>query len=469
MTMTARSLAGEANGALQAAAAPAMPARMPRPAPSAALPQMDLPRPGTGGAITFGMIVLLGLFGGFMTWTIMAPLAEATVAPGVIAVEGTRRTVQHLEGGVVRAILVREGDRVRAGQVLVRLDDVMAGTTREALRAQQIALTAQAARLAAEATGAGALTFPLELQGSGNPRAQDAMAGQTTLFTARRAALDSQLSVMASREGQAQASIDAARGQVRAAERQRELILQEEAMRQRLVNQGLSRLPELLAVQRARAGIEGSMEELQGQIGRAESALVEARSQAQSLLDQRQQEVGTEAREVAGRLAEVEERLLAADDVAERRDILAPEDGTVMNLRIATIGGVLRAGDPVLDLVPANDRLVAEVNIPPADIDAVRTGLTAEVRLPAFRQYMLPYLSGEVIFVAADVTTDPQTRASHYRAQILLDGAALDRASGVFITPGMPVEAHVLIGSRSFWNYMTQPLRESMRRAFTEQ
>lgn len=419
--------------------------------------------------MAFGLVVTLGLFGGFTAWTVMAPLAEATVAPGVIAVEGTRRTVQHLEGGVVRAILVREGDRVRAGQMLVRLDDVMAGTTREALRAQHVALTAQAARLAAEGTGAGALTFPVALQGSGNPRAQEAMAGQTTLFTARRAALDSQLSVMTSREGQSQATIDAARGQIRAAERQRELILQEEAMRQRLVSQGLSRLPELLAVQRGRAGIEGSIEELQGQIARAESALAEIRGQAQSLLDQRQQEVGTEAREVAGRLAEVEERLLAADDVAERRDILAPEDGTVLNLRIATIGGVLRAGDPVLDLVPANDRLVAEVYIQPTDIDAVRTGLMAEVRLPAFRQNLMPYLAGEVIFVAADVTTDPQTRATHYRAQILLHPATMDSMPGVFLTPGMPVEAHVMIGTRSFWRYFTQPLRESMRRAFMEQ
>lgn len=239
-------------------------------------------------------------------------------------------------------------------------------------------------------------------------------------------------------------------------------------MRRGLVNQGLSRLPELLAVQRARAAIEGSTEELQGQIARARSAIEEAQGQARSLLDQRRQEVGTEAQEIASRIAEVEERLLAADDVATRRDILAPEAGTVVNLRVFTLGGVLRPGDPVMDLVPASDRLVAEVNIPPTDIDAVRTGLMAEVRLPAFRQNLVPYLSGEVIFVAADVTTDPQTRMSHYRARIALDAEALARMPGVFLAPGMPVEAHVMTGTRSFWRYMTQPLRESMRRAFTE-
>lgn len=239
-------------------------------------------------------------------------------------------------------------------------------------------------------------------------------------------------------------------------------------MRRGLVAQGLSRLPELLAVQRGRAAVEGGIEELQGQIRRARAAIEEAQGQAQALLDQRRQEVNAEAQEVAARLAEVEERLLAAEDIAARRDILAPEDGTVMNLRVFTLGGVIRPGEAVLDLVPAHDRLVAEVNINPTDIDAVRVGLSAEIRLPAFRQNMVPHLAGEVIFVAADVTLDPQTRMSHYRARIALDEAGLARLHGVFLAPGMPVEALVMTGSRSFWRYMTQPLRESMRRAFTE-
>jgi len=447
-----------------------LPATTPRALPpgDGAIALLDAPRPRTRNVMLCGFFVMLGCFGGFMAWATTAPLAEATVAPGIITVEGTRRTVQHLEGGVVRAILVREGDRVQAGQVLVRLDDVHAGATRDALRAQQASLQAHAARLAAEAAGTGALTFPTALQHSDSARAREAMAAQVALFTARRAALDSQLAVIATREAQARASIDAAQGQLRAAERQRELIVQEEAMRRGLVNQGLSRLPELLAVQRGRAAIEGSIEELQGQISRARSAIEEAQGQAQHLLHQRRQEVNTEAHEVANRLAEVEERLLAADDVATRRDILAPEDGTVVNLRIFTLGGVVRPGDPLMDIVPANDRLVAEVNIPPTAIDSVHTGLSAEVRLPAFRQNLVPYLAGEVVFVAADVTTDPQTRMSHYRARITLDQEVLARTPNIFLAPGMPVEAHVMTGSRTFWRYMTQPLRESLRRAFTE-
>lgn len=429
---------------------------------------MDAPRPPTRGVLLLGMLVLLGGFGGFMAWATTAPLAEASVAPGVITVEGTRRTVQHLEGGVVRAILARDGDRVRAGQVVLRLDDVQAGAVREALRAQQASLTAHAARLAAEAAGHGALSFPAALQHMDHPRAREAMAGQVALFTARRAALDSQLAVIATREAQGRAGIESAQGQLRAAERQRDLIVQEEAMRRGLVNQGLSRLPELLAVQRGRAAVEGSIDELQGQIARARAGIEEAERQAQSLLSQRRQEVNAEAHEVAARLAEIEERLMAADDVALRRDILAPTDGTVVNSRFFTLGGVVRPGEPLLDIVPSEERLVAEVHINPTDIDAVRPGLPAQLRLPAFRQNMVPYLSGEVIFVAADVTTDPQTRMSHYRARIALDEAALARMPGVFLAPGMPVEAHVITGARSFWHYVTQPLRESLRRAFTE-
>lgn len=427
------------------------------------------PRPRTRGTILFGFAAMAVFFGAFAAWSAFAPLSEAAIAPGMIKVEGTRRTVQHLEGGIVREILVRDGDRVRAGQPLLRLDDIRAGADLETLRSQRWALLAQDARLQAELDDARAIAFPAELRSAAEPRAQDAMDGQRAVFEARRASLVSQVSVQEARIGQQEAIIAGATGQIRAQRQQLELIRQEEEMTRTLVQQGLQRLPTLLALQRTAAALEGQGEDLRGQIDRAGQVIAEARNTIASIVSQRRQEVAAEQREARTRLAEVEERLRAAEDVAVRRDILAPEDGTVLNLRLFTIGAVVRPGDPVLDLVPAQDRLVAEVNVQPGDIDVVHAGLQAEVRLPAFKQRLVPYLHGHVTFVAQDVTVDDRTRSSYYRVHILIDQDQLERLPGVQLVPGMPVEAMIQIGERSFLRYITQPIVDSFTRAFREQ
>ena len=432
-------------------------------------PLLDAPRPRTGGAVIFGLIVMVGFFGGFMAWATLVPLAEAAIAPGVIKVEGSRRTLAHLEGGIVQEILVRDGTRVEPGQVVMRLDDVQSGAALEGLRAQRFALMAQMARLSAETARATQVAFPPELATSTHPRAIEALTGQIALFDARRTSLMSQMAVMETRESQQMGAISGAQGQLLATRRQLELIRQEEVMRRGLVNQGLARVPELLALQRALHGLEGQIIDLQGQIDRAQAAIAEARGTRQQMDDQRQQEVSTDAREVASRLADAEERMRAAADVSTRRELVAPEAGTVVNLRAFTIGAAIRPGDPVMDLVPVRDQLVAEVNVQPNDIDVVYPGMQAEIRLPAFKQRLVPYLHGRVTFLAADVTTDPQTRASYYRAYIAIDQEQLARLPSVFLVPGMPVEGHIQTGQRSFWRYMTQPVRDSMARAFHEQ
>lgn len=433
-------------------------------------PTADADRPRAGFALTLGLVTLIGLGGGFTAWATLAPLAEAAIALGMIKVEGTRRTLQHLEGGIVQEILVRDGDRVRRGQVVLRLDDIQSGATRLAAEAQRAALLAQQARLAAELEREAEPRFPADLlaEAASDPRVAEALAGQRRLFQARQASLDSQLAVLHHRRDQAQANIASAQGQVEAAQRQLALLRQEEAMRRDLVRQGLARLPELLALRRSLAAVEGTLADLQGQIRRAEAAIQEAESQARAALDQRLQEAGTEAREIAARLAEAEERLRAAMDVSSRRDILAPEDGTIVNLKVFNLGAVVRPGDPVMELVPAEDRLVAEVQVQPTDIDVVHPGLPAEVRLPAFRQRLVPTLHGRVTFVAADVTTDPQTRTSYYRAQVQVDPEQLARLPSISLTPGMPVETHISLGQRTFWQYITQPIQDSFHRAFKE-
>lgn len=431
---------------------------------------LDAPAPRTRWPVLFGSFVFFVFVVGFGVWSATAPLAEAAIAPGTVKVEGNRRTVQHLEGGIVREILVRDGAKVQAGQALVRLDDVESSATTEAQRAQRWALMAQDARLVAELGKPGEpVRFPPELLNSANPRAQDAVRGQKELYEARTASLKSQLQVLRARIEQQQAAIRGAQGQMTATRSQLRLIREEEQMRRGLVQQGLARLPDLLALQRGMAGLEGTIQELTGQVDRANATIAEAERQIQQVLDQRIQEVSTELRDVRGRLAEAEERLRASTDVQTRRDILAPESGTVVNLRLFTLGAVVRPGDAVLELVPDQDRLVAEVNIQPSDIDVVFPGLKSEIRLPAFKQRLVPFLHGEVTWVAADVTTNDQTRQQYYRAYVLIDREQLDKLPNVFLTPGMPVEAHVQIGQRSFFQYMTQPIRDSFARAFREQ
>lgn len=430
---------------------------------------LDAPRPRTRTPLLLGWAVVLIFVLGLGSWAAFTPLAEAAIAQGLLKVEGTRRTIQHFEGGIVREILVRDGDQVRQGQVLLRLDQPQAGQQTETLRSQRWALLAQDARLMAELAGSREIAFPRELSTLDAARAQDAVAGQRSLFEARRTALESQLTVLAARIEQFEAQIRSSDAQREAQARQLLLLQAEEANTQTLLNQGLARLPQLLAIQRQVAATVGNIADIGGQIERSRAQIIEAERDMQRVTDTRLQEVSTELRELRVRLAETEERLRAAEDVSTRLEITAPEDGTVLNLRVFTIGAVVRAGDPVMELVPVRDRLVAEVNVQPNDIEVIHPGLVAEVRLPAFKSRLVPYLHGQVTFVASDVTQDERRGMAFYRVQIEIDADQLRALEGVQLRPGMMVEALIRTGERSFGRYLLQPVFDSFHRAFREQ
>lgn len=424
--------------------------------------------PSTGRPLGIGLIAILVFVGGFALWSNEAPLAEAAIAMGEIRAEGQRRTVQHLEGGIVQEILARDGDRVRAGQVLLRLDAVQSGAQTEILRGQRLALLAQEARLAAEAEGLPAIAFPPELITATDPRAAEAMGGQRALFAARTAAFAGQMAALSARRDQQRATLAAIGGQAESQSRQLDLIRQEEESVRRLVAQGLERTPRLLALQRQMAALEGNGADLEGQAARARAMIAELESERARLEQTRQAEIGTERREVAARLSDATERLRAAEDVSTRRDVLAPEDGTILHSRVFTRGAVLRAGEPAMEIVPAADRLVVEVQLSPADIERVHPGLRAEIRLPAYRQRVAPYIEGEVIEVAADVTQDERRGVSFFRVRIAIPEEQVARLPGGPLRPGMPAEALIRTGERSLARYMIQPLLDSFHRAFRE-
>jgi HlyD family secretion protein len=450
--------------ALAAAPGAATPA-IPRTPGTLAVPP---PAPTTRGPLLVGLVAIALFVGGFALWSAQAPLAEAAIAAGEIRAEGQRRTIQHLEGGIVQDILARDGDRVRAGQVLLRLDAIQATAQAEVLRAQRLSLLAQDARLAAEAEGRPAVAFPAELLTATDPRAEEAVTGQRVLFAARAAAFAGQMAALAARREQQVATLSAIGAQAGSQARQLELIAQEEQSVSRLVAQGLERTPRLLALQRQMAALDGNRADLDGQAARARAVIAELDSERARLEQTRQAEIATERREVATRLSDVTERLRAADDVSTRRELLAPEDGTILHSRVFTRGAVLRPGEPAMELVPARDRLLVEVQLAPPDIDRVHPGLIAEIRLPAYRQRTAPLIEGEVIEIAADVTTDDRRGVSFYRVRIAIPEEQLARLEGGPLRPGMPAEALIRTGERSLALYLIQPLLDSFHRAFRE-
>jgi HlyD family secretion protein len=427
--------------------------------------------PSTRGAVVLGMLAIILFIGSFSAWSFLAPLSAAAVAPGQIKAEGNRRTIQHLEGGIIREIMVRDGERVQAGQVLMRMDDIASNANFATLRDQRWQFLAQEARIISELRRLPAVQFPPDLMAASTtePRAADAVASQQALFASRRGGIVNQGQMLELRLDQMAAQISSAQGQLSSQTAQLALLREDLKGRLELLRLGLQRRFEVLGLQRQEAAMIGNIEDLTAQIQRTEKQREEVRAQLRLLDDQTNNELGDQLRDVRAKLVEVEERLKPAQDAATRRDIVAPVAGTVLNLRHFTVGGVVRPGDPIMELTPAEDRLIADVQVQPNDIRHVHPGLLAEVRLPAFSARVLPSLHGHVDIVASDTLIDERSRMPYYRATIRIDAEQLAKYPEVELVPGMIVEAMIITGQRTFWDYLTKPLRDSFARAFREQ
>lgn len=421
------------------------------------------------GPALFGLVVLCGLFGSFGLWASTAELASATVAHGVFVATGTNKTVQHLEGGIVREILVEEGDQVEAGQPLVRLDSKRASAELRRLELQHKTLAATLARLKAEQNGEDKITFP-EIVTSEAKKAEVAgiISSQKNLFTARRKKHHDEVKILSRRISAVEEEISGLKAQKGAAQAQMQLVDRELAVNEELMNKGLARLPTVLQLRRTRVKLEGDVGQFTSSIGQARQRILETQAEVLSVESRRAQELADEFRDAQTNFDDISERLKAARDVSNRLTVTAPVRGIVIKLHQHTPGGVVAPGEKILDLLPTDEKLLVEAYVRPQDIDSVHRGLQADLRLSALRQRTTPVLTGEVIYVSADTIEGKQPGEVYYIARVSIPEDQLALVKGQQISPGMPAEVYIKTGARTLVQYIVRPLADSFSRAFRE-
>lgn len=422
------------------------------------------------GIAIAGLATVALFIGVFGIWSVFAPLESAAIGSGYLEAETNRKTIQHLEGGIVGEILVKDGDEVQPGQPLIRLDDTKPRTTLAALQGQYWDALAREARLIAERDGRDTITWPAQLELQKNdPSVAQVMAGQERIFATRRELFQSKRQVIEQRMAQVKEEIVGYRAQEIAAEQRIALINEEINGLKALVDKGLERKPRLLQLQRDLADIEGRRGELVALIAKAQQTIAESEVQILNQQNDTQNEVATQLRDTQQKIHELTEQMQAAADVLSRIEVKAPQHGIVTDLKVHTRGGVIRAGEPLMDLVPAKDNLVVTVHVRPEDINVVREGLAAHVRLIPYKQRRTPDIDGKVIYVSADRLVDQRTNQPYYAAKVRLDEKQLERLAGeVELYPGMPAEAMIKTGETTVALYALAPILDSFHRAFRE-
>ena len=443
-----------------------------RPASASALaaPVPATPMPRIRGLVLAGSIISSVFVFGFGAWSVFAPLESAAIASGVVEVESNRKTVQHFEGGIIGSILVQDGDTVTAGQTLIRLDDTKARTALDALRGQLWDALAREARLIAERDSLDQVTYPDELtaQAAGNPAVAQVIAGQGKIFDTRRSLQESKIQAIQQRIAQVREEIVGLKAQEVSARKRISLINEEITGLRELVAKGLERKPRLLQLDRDLAEIEGRRGDTIAQMARAEQTIAESQVNIVNTKNDMQNEVASSLRDTQQKIHELREQIQEKTDVLSRVDIKAPLDGVVTDLKVHTTGGVVSPGEPLLDLVPGNDKLVVTAQVKPEDIDLVRPGLSALVRLTPYKQRRVPPLDGTVVYVSADRLVDKHTNQPYYAAKIKVDEEMLKQLPEVEMVPGMSSEVMIRTGRKTVAMYALSPVLDSFHRAFRE-
>lgn len=420
------------------------------------------------GVIVVGFVIILIFFGMFGVWAAFAQLGSGAIATGQLQVDSNQKTVQHLEGGIIRRIHVRNGDVVPAGKVLVELDETRVRVEFDLLEQQYLASLGTNARLLAERDQKASVEFPGSLTArKSEPYVQEIIAGQQRLFANRTKALRSQISLLDRRIGQTREEISALAAEQRADQRQLELIDEEIRDLRKLFEAGLARKTQLLALERLEAELHGSIGNREALIARARQTISETEFQKINLVEQAASEVESQLREIQGALEDLDDRLTAARDALDRSQVRAPYAGRIYGLRFHTEGGVVGPGEPMMGIVPENDELIVQVRIDPVDRDNVDIGAHASVRLTSFSQRTTKPIEGKLIEISADVVQQ-DGQPPFYEARIELDPDSLAKQPELHLVQGMPATAVISTGDQTLLEYLLAPISRSLEQALRE-
>ncbi|MCK1711248.1 MULTISPECIES: HlyD family type I secretion periplasmic adaptor subunit [unclassified Bradyrhizobium] len=427
------------------------------------------PNDSIGRVALVGWLIIAAFFGGLGTWAVMAPLNGAVVANAVIKIDGNRKSVQHLDGGIVKELHVREGDRVLAGDLLIVLDETQARAEYDVLTQEYAVLRATEIRLRTELEHGPELVMPPDLNArTDDPYLKSVWNGQLNQFQSRRASLEGQRSVIREKINQLGSQIVGAEAQVKSFTDQINSVHKEATDIAPLVERGLIARPRILQLERTAYGLEGQIGDANANIAKARQAIAEQEQQIAQLDNDRMTDVTKDLRDTQAKLLEVIPKALNAKAVLGRMEIRAPYTGRVVGLTVFSVGGVIQRGDKILDIVPDEDSLTIEAQVGVEDISDVHPDTRAEVHLTAYKQRIVPIIHGDVIQVSADRLTDPKTNAPYYTAFVRIDRDELAAMPNIRLYPGMPATVMIPTVQRTAFEYIVGPLLMSFNQSFRQ-
>ena len=417
--------------------------------------------------LMMGFVAVALLVVGIGGWAAATQISGAVIAPGKLVVDSNVKKVQHPTGGVVGELLVKEGDQVKQGDVVVRLDGTQARSSLAVVNKALDELIARQARNEAERDGDKSVVFPADMvERKGDPEVARLMSGEQRLFEMRKAAREGQKAQLREQIQQLQLQIEGTQPQEAAKAKEVTLLMQELESVRVLWKQNLVQISRVTALERDAARLEGERASLVAAVAQGRGRIAELELKIHQIDQDLSTEVGKELAEIRAKKSELTERRVSAEDQLKRIDLVAPQDGRVFQRNVHTVGGVIQAGEPVMLIVPQSDALIIEAKVAPHDIDQIHIGQHAVLRFAAFNQRTTPELNGEVIHIGADVAQDDKATEPYYSVRVRVSDGELARLDGLQLLAGMPVEVFIQTTPRTVASFLVKPLTDQLARAF---